>query len=207
MSKLESKRVARLLDWIEGRLPEEAARAVAQEVEQGDEGLKAEVAWLRRFQQVRQSVLLATPPPRVREELTSRFRAMSAERRPPSLLQRFLATLSFDSRAGFASAGTRSATAQGLERQLIFTTVAAEVALNLQPRPQDHLLQVAGQLFVDTIADGPFSVQLLRATTEVALTATDELGEFSFPAIPAGDYELIISGDLFEVSIPANLSV
>lgn len=207
MSKVESEHVAHLLDWLEGRLSDEEAQVVAREVEAGGEALQAEVAWLQRFHQARQSVRLASPPPSVRENLKERFRVMIAERRPPSLLQRFLATLTFDSHAGVASAGTRSASVQGLERQLIFTTSAAEVALNLQPRPHDHLLHIAGQLFMDAIADGPFSVQLLDATTEVALTATDDLGEFTFTAIPAGDYELIISSDLFEVSIPTHLSV
>ena len=55
---------------------------------------------------------------------------------------------------------------------------------------------------------GSFSVQLLQSETELAITATDDLGGFAIEAIPPGVYEIILSSDRVEVSItPVELNV
>jgi hypothetical protein len=43
---------------------------------------------------------------------------------------------------------------------------------------------------------------MLAGSAEFATTATDELGEFAFEAMPPMVYEMIVSSDRVEISIP-----
>jgi hypothetical protein len=193
-------RFERLADWVEGRLSEEEARAVEEQL--ADEATRAEVEWLRAFARMSENIVLDAPPEAVRSELIRRFAAYAEGRRSPGFLQRLVASLSFDSGLqpafGVRSAGSREAA----QRQLIYTTDAAEIALNIRPRPRDEHLDLDGQVFPAAGADPTsFSVQLLRGTEEVDLTAPDDLGEFGFESIPPGTYQILISSDRVEILI------
>ena len=197
-------RFSELLDWLEGRLPPEDARAVAESLHSADAATQAHLDWLRLFLQARQTVQFASPPPGVRETLKGRFAAYAEARQPPGLFQRWLATLTFDSRAQPVVAGLRSAAEEGQRRQLIYTAEAAEIALTVHSTLPDQYFVVTGQIFptVDTPAHA-FSVQLLRDAGEVALAMADELGEFTFSDLPAGEYHIVVSAGQYEVVIPA----
>jgi hypothetical protein len=87
---------------------------------------------------------------------------------------------------------------------LIYTAEAAEIALTVHSTLPDKNFIVTGQIF--PIGDTPthtFSIQLLRDLWEVALAATDELGEFTFADLPAGEYDLVVSAGQYEVVIPS----
>jgi hypothetical protein len=190
-----------LLDWLEGRLPPDKARDVAERLQTADAATQTDLDWLRLFQQARQSVRFASPPPSVRETLIQRF---AEARQPPGPFQRLLANLTFDSHAQPVIAGLRSAAAEGQRRQLIYTTEAAEIALTVQSILPDKNFIVTGQIF--PMGDTPthtFSIQLLRDAWEVALVATDELGEFTFADLPAGEYGIVVSAGPYEVIIPS----
>ncbi|MBA3530570.1 MAG: hypothetical protein H0T73_01425 [Ardenticatenales bacterium] len=202
MRKSETPSFALLLDWMEGHLSAEEAQAVSEQLDQADESIQATVSWLGRFQTTRQTVTLATPPASVREGLNRRFAAFAKERQQPNLLTRLVALLTFDSRAQMASVGVRSAATQGLERQLLYSTEAAEIALNLQPDAQGQQVTLTGQVFA-TEEQEMITIQLVRADHEVAIASADELGEFAFRPLPVGDYDLIVSGEQFEVVLPA----
>ena len=206
MNKSNAPSFSELLDWLEGRLPPDKARAVAERLQAADAATQADLDWLRLFLQVRQSVQFASPPPGVRETLRRAFAAYAASREPPGPFQRWLATLTFDSRAQPVTAGLRSAAEEGQRQQLIYTTVAAEIALNVRLIQPDEKFIVTGQIFslVDTPADA-FSIQLLGGAGEVALATTDELGEFSFSDLLAGEYHMVVSTALYEVFIPSLL--
>src|SRR5262245_22146136 len=88
-----------LLDWLEGRLLPDHARAVAERLQAADAATQADLDWLRLFLHARQSAQFASPPPGVRATLKKRFAAYAEAREPPSPFQRWLATLTFDSRA------------------------------------------------------------------------------------------------------------
>jgi hypothetical protein len=206
MNKSNAPRFSELLDWLEGRLPPDKARAVAERLQSADAATQADLDWLRLFLQARQSVQFASPPPGVRETLKQRFAAYAGAREPPSPFQRWLATLTFDSRAQSVTAGLRSAAEEGQQRQLIYTTEAAEIALTVQSILPDKNFIVIGQIF--PMGDTPahtFSIQLLRDAGEVALAAADELGEFTFSDLPAGEYHMVVSAGHYEVVIPSLL--
>jgi hypothetical protein len=95
---------AELLDWLEGRLPNAEAQAVARRLEAAgpaSAGLSADLDWLRAFQAASRLVRLAAPPPTLHAELRRRFaaRAQAQAINPPGLFARLAAALTFDSRA------------------------------------------------------------------------------------------------------------
>lgn len=190
----------RLADWVEGRLPEEEARAVEKRVAEAGEPVRAEVEWLRAFARMSEDTVLASPPPEVHEDLLRRFEGYAREKRRPGILERLVATLSFD--GGLQPAfGVRSARAQESQRQLVYSTDAADIALNVSPR--GGLLDLDGQVFPtgedETV---PFSVQLLDDRgAEVGVTATDELGEFAFEAVAPGTYQILLGNGRVEILI------
>lgn len=191
----------RLADWAEGRLAEEEARAVEERVALSGEETRAEAEWLRAFARVGREVVFEEPPAAVREELIRRFDAFSEGRREPNLVLRLVATLSFDGglqpALGFRSAGSGEG-----QRQLVYSTDAADIALSVRPRPRNGHLDLDGQVFPSGDADpATFSVQLLSGTTEVGMTTADELGEFTFEAVPAGAYQVLVSGERVEILI------
>jgi hypothetical protein len=204
------KRIAfsQLVDWVEGRLPQKEAQAVEEQVAVADAATLADVAWLRRFVKATEDSVLESLPPEVRSTLIARFRAHAEGRRTPGLLERVVATLTFD--GGLRPAvGVRSAGAQGARRQLVYSADDLDVALNFLPRARDKNFDLDGQVLPrDDVELGSFSVQLLQSETELGITATDDLGAFAFESIPSGVYEIILSTDRVEVSIaPVELNV
>jgi hypothetical protein len=204
------KRIAfsQLVEWVEGRLTEKEARAVEEQVAVADSATLADVAWLRKFVRATEDSVLESPPPEVRSTLIARFRAHAEGRRTPGLLERVVATLTFDGGLRPA-AGVRSAGAQGTRRQLMYSADALDVALNFLPRARDKKFDLDGQVLPrDDVELGSFSVQLLQSESELGITATDDLGAFAFESIPSGVYEIILSTDRVEVSIaPVELNV
>jgi hypothetical protein len=204
MNDSNISRFSELLDWLEGRLPPDQARAVAKRLETADAATQADLDWLRLFLQARRSVQFAAPPPRVRKTLKERFAAYSQAQRPPGPFQRWLATLTFDSRTQPATVGLRSVADEGPQQQLIYKTDAAEIALTIHSTPPNRNFMVTGQIFpAANIPAHAFSVQLLAGIREIDLALPDELGEFTFTNLPAGDYDMVVSAEEYEVIIPS----
>ena len=202
MSRPEDEEFERLMDWVEGRLSEGEARAVEEQVAAAGGATRADVAWLRAFARVSEDTVIATPPSRVRDALVERFYAYAEGKQHPGLLQRLVATLTFDSTMQPAP-GLRAASAQEAQRQLVYSTDAADVAMVVRPRPRDGLLDLYGQILpADSPDSGIFGVQLLEGSSEVATTATNALGEFTFEAVPPGVYEVLVGSDRVEIRIP-----
>jgi hypothetical protein len=202
MSKPEDEEFARLMDWVEGHLSEQEARAVEEWVAAAGSATQADVAWLRAFVRVTEATVIASPPARVREALIERFYAYAEGKQHPGLLQRLIATLTFDSTMQPAP-GLRAARTQEAQRQLIYSTDAADVALIVRPRARDGLLDLHGQILpIDSADNGVFGVQLLQGSSEIATTATNVLGEFTFEAVPPGVYEVLAGSDRVEIRIP-----
>jgi hypothetical protein len=192
---------SQLVDWVEGRLSEEEARAIEERVAVADSATRADVAWLHKFVRATEGIVLESPPQEVRNALVARFEAYAEGRRTPGLLKRIVASLSFDGGL-MPAAGLRAAGVHGTRRQLIYSADDLDVALDFWPRIRDENLDLVGQVFPhDDMELGSFSVQLLRGETELAITAGDDSGDFAFESIPAGVYSMILSTDQVEVSI------
>lgn len=191
-----------LADWAEGRLPEEEARAVERDLAEADGATRAEAGWLQAFFRASRDIVMEDPPAGQREALAAAFEAYAEGRRRPGPLRpfrRLVATLS----SGVGPRpfpGVRSA--GGPEGQLVYTTEAADVALNLRRRPGNGKLDVDGQVFPNGDEEPEaFGVQILRGVHEVGTTATDELGEFSFEGVAPGEYQILVSGARVEILI------
>ena len=194
----------RLVEWAEGRLPEKEARAVEERLANADEATRAEAEWLKAFLRASESVVLDGPPAEVRDELMRRFESREADEKTPGPLRRLVATLAFDGPQ--PAFGVRSAA--GSTVQLVYTTDAADIALNVLPRPRNGHLDLAGQVFpTDGAEPDTFSVQLLSGVDEVGLATTDELGEFDIEAVEPGTYQMLVSNGRVEILIsPIELS-
>ena len=202
MPKSEDVEFAKLLDWVEGRLSEQEAQAVERQVAAADSATRADVAWLRAFARISEDVVIASPPPHVRDTLIDRFEAYAERKRQPGLLKRLVATLAFDS--GMQPApGLRTAGTPESQRQFVYSTDAADLRISVRSRPRDGLVDIRGRIFpVDSTDPGAFGVQLLDGPSEVATTTTNDLGEFTFEAVSPGVYEVLASSDRVEIHIP-----
>ena len=196
---------ARLADWVEGHLSEEEAVAVEKRVAAADETTLADVAWLRRFAEISQRVVLPPPPPRVHETLVDHFEAYIRDKQRPGLRKRLVATLTFDSGSRSTVVGLRQTTnAPELTRQLVYATDASDIALDILPQAHDESrLDLEGQVLPndEDIESGFFRVQLLRGETELGTTVTDDLGEFAFESVPPGVYEMLLSTDKYDIVV------
>jgi hypothetical protein len=202
MPNPEEVEFTRLLDWVEGRLSEQEARVVERQVAAAGSAPRADVAWMRAFARVSKDTVIAPPPSEVRDTLVERFETYAEGKQQPGFLERLVATLTFDSNLQPAS-GLRAASVSESQRQLVYSTDAADVAIIVRPRTRDGLLDVYGQILPSDSADsGVFGVQLLRGASEVATTATNDLGEFTFEAVAPGVYEVLAGSDRVEIQLP-----
>ena len=192
---------ARLVEWVEGRLPADEARTVEEAVAGADSATLADLAWLRRFSRAADNAIVESPPRRLREALVETFEANAQGRRPTGFVGRVLAGLVFDSNLQPA-AGLRAVGAQPSRRQLIYHAETFDLAINVLARDSDNHLDLDGQVLPREGGEPElFGVQLLRDGSELALTVTDDLGSFAFRRVAPGPYELVLGAETVEVSV------
>ena len=193
-------RFGRLLDWLEGRLPAAESNKVSEEVEVADDTTLADLGWLRLFDQIQASTALTSAPPALRQIVAQHFGPASRLRLSPTRL--LVAALRFDSAAQPVAVAARAVAAPATTRQLLFTTDAVDIALNVHRRLRDVRLKLSGQVFPSATAEHDmFNIQLLRGVEEVARATTDDLGEFGFDAVPPGEYHMLLSADTLGIMI------
>jgi hypothetical protein len=199
---------AHLVDWMEGRLSAGESGEVEEAVAGADDATLADVAWLRKFFAATGNALTATPPRGLRDVLVDAFEAHARGRQTPGTVERVVAALTFDSNLQPA-AGLRAARAQATRRQLVYSTDAFDLVVNILARGSDGDLDLDGQVLPHGGEDTEFlSVQLLRDDMEQDLTSIDDLGSFDFRRVPPGDYELVFSAGRLEISIsPLNVGL
>lgn len=196
-----------MLDWVEGRLPAEEAAAIADFVERADEETQDTVRWLRAFRRVSSETVLAPLPSHVRSALAGRFVEHAQHREDVGLWQHVVAVLTFDSSARPELGGVRSTRADNV-RQLVYSTDAFDVALNVQPRLHEQQIDLLGQILPnDDTAPDEFAVQLLQVemeqhVRELSLMMADDLGEFAFESLLPGRYQVVLSGDALDIELP-----
>ena len=188
-----------LLEWLENRLSAEQAADVAARVAAGGLNLHRSVAWLRAYLGAAERVHFASSPA-LQDKLVKLFEAQVRQvrqSRPPSLLRRYVAALTSDSRLQVGMAGLRGRDGDA-PCQLLFSAEVADIVLNLSAKAGKADLR--GQVFPNTATPpGNLAVQLLRDSVEVALTTTTGTGIFTFTNVSPGAYEVVAVGDAFEV--------
>jgi anti-sigma factor RsiW len=120
-----------------------------------------------------------------------RTRAAASE---PSLVQRVLAALSFDSLQSSPAYGVRSG--QAAARQMLYS--AGENDLDLRVQPSGETWIVSGQVLGECTG-GKIRLEGTAAEASVEL---NELCEFTLPAVPPGSYTLRLRLNEVEVEVP-----
>ncbi len=124
-----------------------------------------------------------------------RARAAAADAaREPSLVQRVLAALNFDSAQLTPAYGVRSG--QATARQMLYS--AGENDIDLRVQPSGDAWVVSGQV-LGQCAGGRIR---LEGTSGEAEAELNELCEFTLPALQSGSYTLRLRLDEVEVEVP-----
>ena len=191
-----------LLDWLEGRLSDDEAQHVANLLSAANDSTQADAAWLRAFFAATNTIRVTDPPADVVERVQRQFAAHPQKPPTTNLWQRLVGTLTFDSYST-AAAGARAA-GVGEQRQFLYETGRATVVFTLQRRDHDELYDLMGQVLPTDDSDVDLiQVSLVRDGVEYDSGITDDLGEFIFPAIPLGQYDLLFGSSGYEIMIPS----
>ncbi len=195
-----------LIDWIEGRLsPVDAAR-VEQLVANADERTTADVAWIRAFLRAGDQIALDEPPAELRNTLRASFDAYAGKKieapetdDSPTLLERLVATLTFDSGLQPGLAGARGGELRNM-RQLIYSTDTLDLSLSVQHGADGA--HVEGQILpIKDLTLDAFRVRIQQRAQLVADTSVDAFGLFSFAAIRPDTYQLFLNTEGLSVWI------
>jgi hypothetical protein len=145
-------------------------------------------------------IYLSIPPAYTRLSIEAAFAewARKAER---VQLETIWATLSFDSNRDQELVGARS-DVQSRQRQWVWQSSAAEVALNLWDNElAPGTVSLSGQVLPGSSPDTVYRVHLLIEDIGVAITTSDEYGEFQFEGLDRGDYFLALVSNHVELIV------
>ncbi len=132
-------------------------------------------------------------PPDLLSRTLNLFRPRVPEDKP-SIIERVMAVLSFDSRQLSPAFGVRSG--QSVARQLLFSV--GEHDLDLRVAPDDGAWVVSGQILGEC-EDGQVE---LRGAEVAERAEMNELCEFTLPRVPSGKYSLVINLSNTEIEVP-----
>src|SRR6185369_4867698 len=113
----------------------------------------------------------------------------------PSLVERVLAVLAFDSLTVAPGFGLRSGLAGG--RQLIYATEMADIDLRVSPQSGEW--EIAGQILGSSHSEGKVNLESDAFSASVNL---NELSEFSFQSVPRGTYRMFVHLPNVEIETP-----
>lgn len=188
---------ARLADLVDGRLTADDAQAVEHEAG-SDPRQAAALAWLRGFRRAAATAVIADPPAQVRAALLRGFADARADSRAqaapagPRIVQRLRASLSFDGWGGPALGGLRGVEAAPSDRQMVYSTAPADVAIDLIA-VDGGLVQVAGQVFPDDDDSVPGTARLERAGQTLGVASCNDLGEFAFEPVSRTPLTVVVT--------------
>lgn len=197
---------ATLLDWLEGRLDDDDAAAVAAAVARGDARTQNMVDWLRRFLKVARAMPLHPPPPIVAQNLRQHFskwcQAQAALGRSPTEVT---ATLQFDSRLDVALVGVRSADDEDGTVHLAFTSEVADLVIDAHRLPFGRF-RLDGQVLPVVPSKAPvFAATASGPGIQVRTLDGDELGRFTLNEVPDRITELRVSNGEFTIVAAVDL--
>ncbi|HHY54361.1 MAG TPA: hypothetical protein GYA08_02885 [Chloroflexi bacterium] len=177
-----------LVDWVEGRLPDEQQAALATHIA-GCARCRDEAARISRMITVMREDASVDAPPALIARAVKLFRSRTAEP-APSLLQRLVAVLTFESTPLTPAFGLRSA--ESSARQMIFA--AGDYDIDLRMTLAAGGWRVAGQVFGPNLGSGAATFLIDSDTITVPL---HDDATFTFPPLPPGQGALTLrSGNL-----------
>lgn len=183
---------ARLVDWVEKRLPVETQSQVQTHLATCVQ-CQREVAQIERMLSTMRSDTAIDPPPAVVDRAVRLFDRRVAP--TPTLRQQIMATLRFDSLTMPLAFGTRSGAPA--PRQILFNAGDYDLDLRITPSDQPEHWLLSGQLLGAATAAG--TVVCSGATTHQA--ALSPLGEFALPPVAGGAYTLAVQLPDVEIMI------
>lgn len=122
------------------------------------------------------------------------FRVRAAEPKP-SLLRRVIAIIQADLVPGTAAFGERSG-GEGQARQMLFDS--GENAVDLRIQKDGSRFTIRGQILGDGFENGTAEIASANSTVTANI---DDLGEFRFEGVAAGDYSMTVRGVSDEIII------
>ncbi len=175
-----------LVDLVEDRITADKRSQIMRHLDDCAD-CRAEYADLVRLIGLMQSDVSVDAPAPVIDRAVALFRPQPIPT-PPTLLQRLVASLRFDSGQLTPAMGIRSLTEGQLPgaRQLLYST--AEHDLDLRIIPAGESWVVAGQVF-SPVTGGHVELQ---GATAVSHAALNELSEFTLAPTAAGVYQLVL---------------
>ena len=183
-----------LVDWVEGRLPVEQHGAFAAHLDDCAR-CRDEAARVTRMLAAMRADASVDAPPAVLARAVNLFRSRAVEP-TPSLLQRLVAALTFESTPLTPAFGLRSA--ESTVRQLIFAAGGYDIDLRVTPAGAGW--QLAGQVLGPGAGRGEAILVVGDATVTAPL---DDNAAFTFPPLPAGEAALTLRCGDVELVIEA----
>lgn len=185
----------RLVDLVEGRLSEDV-RAATQSHVGACRRCSEQVARLETTLGLMRTDASEDAPRDAVAYAVSLFRARRTAAERPSLVERIVASLTFDSLRAAPAFGVRSAGA-GQGRQLMFAAGENDIDLRVSETAEGFALK--GQVLGDC-AGG--RVELEGAAGARAEAELNDLCEFTLPPVPADTYRLLLHLGGVEVEVP-----
>ena len=199
-----------LIDHLDGRLEITAAQSVAEHLASGCEQCAADQTWYESVRRVTEADDSVEPPPWVLKRAIKVFEGARNRSSLPRRLGDIIANLVFDSFGGPAIAGARAAevatspeSAEAAEHQLLYR--ADDFNIDLLVEASERHMTLRGQilrqgesLFESTSG---ISLELIREGRQVRSACTNEVGEFTIPAIELGRYDLRIEAGEVTITV------
>ncbi len=182
----------KLVDWIEGRLAP-AQQAVVTAHLDACSRCRTEAARIERIVAAMHADNSQDAPPALIARAVQSFRGHVVAQ-SPSLVQRLVAALRFESASLTPALGMRGERAS--ERQLVF--VAGDCDVDLRISPSATGWQVSGQVLGAELGAGV--AHLAGAKTECQ-AAIDPMSTFALPAAPSGHYTLTLSWPALAIAV------
>lgn len=150
-------------------------------------------------QALRRSRVLEDAPEALIQRAIGVFQPRLPAQPAPGLRQRLTAWLSFDSAAALGLAGLRSGSGPASTRQLLFTADGRDIDLRVTAAGDGLHWQVSGQVLGP---DRAGTAELMAGALHLH-TDWDELAEFRFDQVPAGECSLVLRGADWELVLPS----
>lgn len=174
-----------LVDWVEGRLPAEQQAAVQSHLNACTR-CRTEAARIERMTRVMRSDASIDAPPELIQRAVKLFRRRASEP-APGLLQRWVATLSFESRTLAPAFGLRSQNVT--ELQQIYNADGFDIDLRIAPDATGWT--VSGQVLGLEKAEVAGVATFVGEGVTLHASLSDDLF-FKFVGVQPGRYMLIV---------------